>query len=483
MKPNLLFIFVSVMLLIAAGLIPLHGTAGEKTALRFEYQHDGRTLAHDYVLGTDHCPKPTMEKPAKGVWFFDPCFGTKISRISDRKIDNLKHRSKGGYGSLMHPAYPKHNWDNADGSYLMFYGSYESGKVIYDAKSLKLIKALSTKAVSWNQPAEPRWDAHDPDVLYYHYRPSLALSRYDVRRDTFRVLHDFSEEFPDAKTMTMAEEGNCSYDSRYFAFQLKGPRGGKRWAHLGVFCYDRVEDRVVGNIETPIPGVEKQGAGNWVGMSPSGKFVLIGTAPVLVYDREFKGPPTKLTHGGGWHCDVGLDDEGREVVFYKGGRKYSPAGRSDGCYAMCDLETGEEIVLTKRIGGVKGMHFDCSSVFTPGWGLVSTYHAAPEEQTHWTEYSIHLVELTRRKQPPPRIWRICHTHTNRESYSDDPFATFSRFGTKIFFGSNWGVPIKKGGDIDAYQVELPQDWYEQLMGPEKAKRLRGLAQEIARKKW
>jgi hypothetical protein len=115
--------------------------------------------------------------------------------------------------------------------------------------------------------------------------------------------------------------------------------------------------------------------------------------------------------------------------------------------------------------------------------LVSTYHAAPEQQTHWTEYSIHLVELTRRKQPPPRIWRICHTHTNRESYTDDPFATFNRFGTKIFFGSNWGVPIKKGGDIDAYQVELPQHWYEQLMGPEKAKRLRELAEEMARKKW
>jgi hypothetical protein len=218
-------------------------------------------------------------------------------------------------------------------------------------------------------------------------------------------------------------------------------------------------------------------------MSPSGKYVLIGTAPVLAYDREFKMPPIRLTHGGGWHSDIGLDDEGREVLLYMGGKTFSPGGKSEGCYAMCDIETGQETVLTKKIGGIREFHFDCSCVFTPGWGLVSTYHASPPIQSHWTEYSIHLVELTRRRDPPPRIWRVAHTHVNRGSYTDDPFATFDRFGKKIFFGSNWGVPIKQGGNIDAYQVELPPNWYEQLMGREKAEQLRKLAEEIVRKEW
>ena len=93
------------------------------------------------------------------------------------------------------------------------------------------------------------------------------------------------------------------------------------------------------------------------------------------------------------------------------------------------------------------------------------------------------MELTRRKSPPPRIWRICHTHVNRESGIDDPFATFNRFGTKLFFGSNWGTPLKQGGDIDVYQVELPADWYETLMGREKATKLRKIAEEMVRKKW
>jgi hypothetical protein len=451
--------------------------------LPFEYEVGGKKIRHWYVFGTGLYPQLDIPKPKKGILYFDPIFGTKSTRISDRKVDNLKPWTRKNYGSLMHPAYPKHNYDNADGSYLLLHGSFGSGKVLYDAKSLKLIKSLSTKAVNWNQPVEPRWDAHDPNVLYYHFRPTTALSMYNIRGDRFKVIHDFKGDFPGATAITMAEEGNCSYDSRYFSFQLRAPRRGDKWAHAAVFCYDRIKDRLVGKIELPIPGFERQGGGNWVGMSPSGRYVLIGTAPMLVYDREFKTPPVKLTHGGGWHCGVGLDDEGREVIFYRGGRTLSPGGQSNGRYAMCDLETGTETVLTEKIGGPSGMHFDCSSIFTPGWGLVSTYHAAPARQTHWAEYSIHLVELTRRRDPPPRIWRICHTRVNRESYNDDPFATFDRFGTKIFFGSNWGIPIRKGGDIDAYQVELPPNWYQDLMGREKAMKLHKIAEQMVRKKW
>jgi hypothetical protein len=455
-----------------------------RDVLQFEYKEGEKKIRHDYIFGVEIYQQPDFPKPDKGASYFDPVFGTKITRISDQTVDGLRSVSN-KIGSIMHPAYPKHNYDNADGTYLLFHGSYRSGQVIYDSKTLKLLKSLSTKAVSFAQPVEPRWDAHNPHLLYFHRRPPTAFSVYDVRTDKFEILHDFSKEFPGAKIITMAEEGDCSYDSRYFAFAIVGERGGRKWAGLAVVCYDRVKDRIVGKIDLPIRGFENQGAGNWVGMSPSGRFVLLGTAPMLVYDREFKGRPVKLPHGGGWHCDVSLDDEGREVIFYMGGLTFSPGGQSNGCYAMCDLETGTETVLTEKVGGPSGMgaHLDCSCIFTPGWGLVSTYHKAPLKQSHWAEYSIYLVELTRRKNPPPRIWRICHTHVNREGYIDDPFATFDRFGKKIFFGSNWGKPVTQGGDIDVYQVELPPNWYDDLMGKEKAIKLRMIAEEMVKKKW
>jgi len=458
--------------------------AKQDSALQFQYEKDGKKITHTYIFDTEIYQQPDFPKPDKGASYFDPVFGTKITRISDPHVDNLgPFLKKYGSGTLMHPSYPKHNCDNADGTYLLFQGSYGSGQVIYDSKTLKLVKSLSTKAVSWNQSVEPRWDAHNPHLLYFHRRPPTAFSVYDVKTDKFEIIRDFNKEFPGARKISTAEEGDCSYDSRFFAFKLIATRGNKKWVCTNVFCYDRVKDKITGAIDMPVPGFEKQGCGNWVGMSPSGRFVLLGTAPMLVYDREFKGSPVKLTHGGGWHCDVGLDDEGREVIFYIGGKTFSPGGQSNGCYAMCDIETGTETVLTKKTGGPEGMHFDCSCIFTPGWGLVSTYHKAPLKQSHWAEYSIHLVELTRRKNPPPRNWRICHTHVNRETGKDDPFATFNRFGTKIFFGSNWGVPLMQSGDIDAYQVELPADWYETLMGVDKAAKLRKIAEEMVRKKW
>lgn len=439
---------------------------------------------HRYVLGTAVYSQPEIPKPPKGIPFTDPVFGTRITRISDRKIDGLKLFSNKA-ASLMHPSYPKHCYDNADGSQILFQGSFKSGQVLYDSSSFKLIKALNARAVNWNQPIEPRWDAHNPAHLYFHFSPPTTLSRYDTARDSLEVVRDFARDFPGATSISMEEEGNCSYDSRYFAFILKGLRGGDKWAHCAVFCYDRVDDRIVGRVNLPIPGFERQGGGNWVGMSPSGKYVLLGTAPMLAYDREFKGAPVRLTHGGGWHCAVGLDDEGREVIFYAGGKTYSPRGQSSGRFAMCDLATGKETVLSERIGSGDqiGMHFDASCMFTPGWGLVSTYHPKVQAQTHWTEYGIFLVELTRRTNPPPRIWRVAHTHVNRDGYIDDPFATLSRFGTKIFFGSNWMIPFDKGGDIDAYQVELPDGWYVDLMGKEKADRLKNIAHEMSRRKW
>lgn len=483
-------ILITVLMIFSYIVLPTiiwGGETVENDSPNFIYRTGDKTIRHQYVFGTELFLLPDISKPEKGVSFFDPVFGTKITRISDRKVDGLKFSAKKGYGSFMHPSYPKHNYDNADGSMLLFYGSLGSGKILYDAGSLKRLKYLRTKAMNWYQPTEPRWDAHDPDILYYHRRPPTALSMYNVKTDKFKVLHDFNNEFPGSTVITMAEEGDCSYDSRYFAFLLRAPRGSSKWAHKAVFCYDRVKDIIVGKIDMPIPGFERQGGGNWVGMSPSGKYVLLGTSPMLVYDREFKNPPLKLTHGGGWHCDVGLDDEGREVIFYPGGKSFSPGGQSNGCYAMCDLKTGTETVLTEKVGkiGAKhaGSHFDCSCIFTPGWGLVSIYHAAPKQQAHWRQYSIHLVELTRRTEPPPRIWRISNTWVNRGSYIDDPFATFDRFGTKIFFGSNWGTPYKKGGDIDVYQVELPADWYEDLMGKEKAEKLRKIAREMVRKTW
>ena len=67
--------------------------------------------------------------------------------------------------------------------------------------------------------------------------------------------------------------------------------------------------------------------------------------------------------------------------------------------------------------------------------MVSVYNPFyPEQPDEWAEHSVYMVELTTRTDPPPRIWRIAHTHTCREGYLDDPFAKINKKGTKIWFG-------------------------------------------------
>jgi hypothetical protein len=68
------------------------------------------------------------------------------------------------------------------------------------------------------------------------------------------------------------------------------------------------------------------------------------------------------------------------------------------------------------------------------------------------------------KNPKPKVWRIVQTHVNRVNHSDDLFAKPNKKGTKIFFRSNWGTPYSSGGIIDAYQINLPSTWYQDLKG-------------------
>jgi PKD repeat protein len=74
-----------------------------------------------------------------------------------------------------------------------------------------------------------------------------------------------------------------------------------------------------------------------------------------------------------------------------------------------------------------------------------------------------MVELTRRTDPKPRVWRLAHTHTVRKDYADAPFAKINKKGTKVWFGSAWGKAWSDvGSQYDVYQINLPSNWYQDL---------------------
>ena len=72
------------------------------------------------------------------------------------------------------------------------------------------------------------------------------------------------------------------------------------------------------------------------------------------------------------------------------------------------------------------------------------------------------------------IWRVAHSHgvhdpDDKRNYWAETHASAGRYGKTIIFASNWDGPKAV---IEGYRCDLPEGWYEKLMGKEKAKSLR-----------
>jgi len=427
--PTLAFAVLSVVLLLPGG------PAGANE--EFQYVIDDFSFY----------PPPDLPKPDKGVTFQDPHFHIDVTRITDAAGEAERD------GRSCFAGYPKHDIENSDGTLLLVEASCSSNWGIYDAVTFEKLHCLPPGDYGFykdsKSPIDPRWDDEDPDKLYFIRR--MTFNYYNVQDGQSYLLHDFREEFPEEENIyiNLAEEGDGSVDRRYWAFGVTWHQGSV-WKCYNVVTYDAQNDEVLGILPRP-----EGTCGNWVSATPLGKAAL-GTSPILIYDMRFENPPVEINASGGIHGDFAVDDEGREVYFHG----------KDGWWRMEDLATGETTNLApKSLGPGMSYHISGNAFDRPGWGLVSTYPYGQVTPTHWADYSIFLVELTRRQDPPPRVWRIVHTHTadkEEHSYGADPFGKFNTRGTKIFFTSNWGDPE---GLRDIYQVDLPPGWHEELQQP------------------
>lgn len=402
----------------------------------------------NYVVDDfDFYPIPQFAKPDRGVAFIDPVFHVTITRITDSATE-AESATRSAFGG-----YPKHDIENADGTLLLIEGSCGSNWGIYDANTFAKIRCLPAGEYGFykdaKSPIDPRWDDSDPNKLYF--TRGMTFNYYDHRDGHAYLVHDFRAEFPAAENIgiTLAEEGDGSLDRSIWAFGVTW-HSGSEWKCNNVVSYDATQDRVLGILPRP-----SGGCGNWVSATPYGK-VALGTSPILIYDPEFAFPPISVDASGGVHGDFAIDDEGSEVYFH---------GRN-GWWRKENLATGVTTPLAAiDLGPGMSYHISGNARDRSGWGLVSTYAVGATTPTHWADYSIFLVELTERSDPPARVWRVVHTHsadTAEHSYSSDPFGKFNTRGTKIFWTSNWDDAT---GRRDVYQVDLPASWYEELLSP------------------
>ena len=401
------------------------------------------------TIGTEVYAAPGLEEPAARQWFVDPTFGTCLVRVTDRAQDLPPDDSSTG----MVNEYSRVQSFNADGSRLLV-RSTDGAWYLYDAQTLQSIGQLPIAA-------EPRWDAEDPNVLYFS--DGTRLQSLKVTGGEAMLVHDFAADLPGQQlsAVWMRYEGRPSRDTRYWGLMAEDAD----WLPVAFVVYDRQIDQVTVRDMRGVPGVEEDV--DHVTISPLGTYFLASfdraCAPgklgddahpcgLMVYDRD-------LTNGRGLvriigHYDVALDAEGREVVIYQ----EIDADQ----IAMLDLETGVVTPLWDidfSHTGI-GLHFSGLAYERPGWAVVSTYDDDPTTYT-WLDDQVLAVEL----KAGGRAVRLAHNRSvvsdeQERDYFAEPHASTNADLTRVLFTTNWG---RSGtGRVETFLIALPPDWPERL---------------------
>jgi hypothetical protein len=399
------------------------------------------------VSGTGVYAVPDMDEPPARQWFRDPAFGTCLVRVTDRERDLAPDDPSTG----MVNEYARVDSFNADGSRLLVRGT-DGTWYLYDARTLQPLGPVSLAS-------EPRWDAQDPDAVYYTDETSLFA--LDVASGEATTVHDFAGDLP-GQSLTAVwtrYEGRPSADSRFWGLMAED----EDWEPVAFMVYDRQSDQVTMRDLRGVPGVED--GIDHVTISPLGTYFLasfdrycehgeLGTdgspCGLMVYNQD-------LTDGRGLlriigHYDVALDGQGREVVVYQ--------DIDTDQISMLDLESGVVTPLWAidfSHTGI-GLHFSGLAYDRPGWAVVSTHDNDPATYT-WMDDQVFLVELKAGGQ----VVRLAHTHSvvddeEELDYWAEPHASTNRDLTRVVFSTDWG---RSGtGEVEMVLIALPEGWSE-----------------------
>jgi hypothetical protein len=452
----------------AAAETPADGAADEETVSTPAEPADGspfptvETGAPSSPLCSDPQPPfvtdfevretPSLDEPQARAPFRDPVFGSCLVRATDRITDLSPDDPSAG----MKNEYSRVQSFNADGSRILV-RSIDSWWYLYDADTLQPLAELPLRD-------EPRWDAADPDLVYFTVPDDIQFVSYNVNTGEETVLHDFAADFPDQNPVAVWThwEGRPSADNRYWGLMANDLEGDV----LAFLVYDRQTDEVIAKRD--MHGVPEAEEGvDHVTISPLGNYFLASfdqycedghlgddahPCGLMVYDRDLANGRSLLRVIG--HYDVALDTEGHEVIIFQ------------------DIDTDNISMLDLASGTVTplwpidfshtaiGLHFSGCSYSRPGWALVSTWDGDPGANT-WMDDQVFAVEL----KPDGRVVRLAHTHSlvdedQEHDYWAEPHASVNSDFTLILFTSNWG---RSGtGEVEMFMIELPPDWPEQL---------------------
>lgn len=412
----------------------------------------------DFVTDFEVRQTPQLSEPPARVPFRDPVFGTCVVRVTDRTADRAADDLSPGLKN----EYSRIQSFNANESRILVRGTRATW-YLYDAQTLQPLGQLP-----FGGSLDPRWDATNPDLLYYN--EETRLMAYNVGTGETRLAHDFAADFP-GQTLAAVwtkYEGSPSSDGRYWGFMAED----ENWVTVAFLVYDLASDQVIATRDVRgAPGVE--GVDNAY-ISPLGDYFIADFSDYycergqlgsdaqpcgyMVYDRNLENGRGLMRISG--HQDLALDAEGREVVVYQ--------DIDTDHISMLDLATGTVTPLWPIDFSYTplGLHISGRAFNRPGWVLVSTYYGGYPTDYTWMDNAVFAIEL----KPDGRVVRLAHTHSvfqegavsydADKDYYAEPHGSVNRDFTRILFTSNWGRSGTE--EVEMFMIELPPNWTELL---------------------
>jgi len=381
-------------------------------------------------LGVCHLP-PAPKLPGSGGVFKDPTFGTGIMRVTDE--------TDGGENCNAYSYWPSFNSDST-----RFHISCGGRYVLYrfDPEAFRLSGKEPLFAKKPPSGSEPRWEdsiwaADDPDVLYCH--EGLNLWAYNVARQEYTLVKDFSREFPPGHLCQLSK----SMDGLVFTGSLQDPE----WKRTGYFVWNRDKDQLV---------IYQTEDHDEVQMDKSGRFCVIKTGrqgkdavEIRIADL-WTGRIEDLTDHGPDFAPGHSDNGNGIIVGHDNIRNQLTFRRLDSPH---DIKT----ILDLRNDWSQDYHVSMLAD-DESWVTLSFYvgNKLPSSGLFKNE----IIQVS--TDGSQRIRRLAHHRSVFKSYWDSPRANISRDGRFIVFTSNW----EGTGQRDVFILRVPQIEGSASSGPE-----------------
>lgn len=423
--------------------------------------------------------------PAVGDTWQDPTTGAAIERFTD----NTTRPDDGG---ALRNVYSRYPCESIDGKYVLVYGVGSPTSYIYTAGGQFVRELFDSNGNAFGEGSDTRWSYAEPSVLVYHV--GMKLYKQDVATGVNTLVHDFTADFPGAGGIANGEEGNSSYDSRYWCFMAQ-VLDGNGFYPIAIFVYDMQADKIIGTMTPTSPGVV-QGATdaqhnppwpmpnpNMCEISPDGKWALIdwnrcwgtGSDPNSSNDANLIG-----THMDGPHAypldldytkavKVGVDStHSAWAQDASGAWGFVSQNNRNDWIEFCDPTKGGytddganlvRIINQSTFGpsyqGNAGFHF-AGGAGTPGWVLFSSYAPAIKDPFDAQLVLLPILPNANPLRVSPNY--SIHDGVKQDAYFQESAACITNDGLRIYWPGNFGGKVT----TDVYRIALPTGWQSQV---------------------